>query len=67
MAIGIRKTPHVSETRFYITKLVNNKMVVKNIRPTRSSLHRFSRLVKSGNYDLLSCETHHVLLKVVIQ
>lgn len=70
MAIGIRKTPHPSQTRFYIVHANTNpggRYVVKNITPTPSSLIRFSRLVRSGKFDLFRCETHNVLLKVVIE
>ena len=67
MAIGIRKHPHPSQTRFYIVRShPGQRYVVKNITPTRSSLIRFSKLVRSGKFDLFRCETHNVLLKVVI-
>lgn len=67
MAIGIRKTPHVSQTRFYIVNVTKEKFVVMNINPTKSSLARFARLVRSGKYDLFRCETHNVLLRVEIE
>jgi len=67
MAIGIRKHPHPSQTRFYITKFTPAKHTVINLVPSRSSMARFARLVKSGKYDLFRCENHNVLLKVIIQ
>ena len=60
MAIGIRKHPHPSQTRFYIAKYTPHKFTVINVTPTPSSRKRIARLMKS--LQIAKEKTHTVLL-----